>query len=235
MIKSIAEKDSSLILKVYDWDEGSLLRHENTMPFSVNDRIEVLEKTQLNVSPTHGLYTDSKMEIESLMDQAMTLPLYETEDYQGVRDVFAVIHDVAVINRITSIIGDKKIILADGHHRYESSLVYKKKREAENPNHTGKEGYNYHMMWFTNTETDDLRILPTHRIVKNLSDFSEADLLKKLGDYFFIKDIEEPSEINEVIFRKAMGLRSFDKQESTQNPVKTRSHWDHGLEVSTSD
>ncbi|MEP1095515.1 MAG: DUF1015 domain-containing protein [Cyclobacteriaceae bacterium] len=200
-------------LRVYDWEDGALLRHENTMPFSVNDRMDLLSQTELNVSPTHGLYTDGEMRIEKLMDQAMETPLYETEDYQGVRDVFGVIHDAAVIQEIIDIIRDKQIILADGHHRYEGSLLNRKKQESANPNHTGKEGYNYHMMWLTNTEADDLRILPTHRMVKGLSDFSEEQLLEKLSKYFFIKPIPEPESINEIILGKkwAFGLLVNDK------------------------
>ncbi|MEQ9404109.1 MAG: DUF1015 domain-containing protein [Cyclobacteriaceae bacterium] len=195
-------------LRVYDWDEGPLLRHENTMPYSVNDRLELLDKTQLNVSPTHGLYTDPAMAIEEYLDQAMEHPLYETEDYQGVRDVFSVIHDASVIKKIVDIIRDKKIILADGHHRYEGSLFYRKKRMEENPDHTGNEGYNYHMMWFTNTEADDLRILPTHRIVKGLEQFSEKELLSKLDHYFIIKPLAEASDVHEIILGKqwAFGL-----------------------------
>ena len=195
-------------LKVYDWDENVLLRHENTMPFSVQDRIDVLDKTQMNVSPTHGLYTDPSMEIESYLDDAIANPLYETEDYQGVRDVFAVIQDTKIINRIIEIIKEKQIILADGHHRYEGSLLYKKEREQKNPDHSGKEGYNYHMMYFTNTEADDLRILPTHRVIAGLDHFSEAELLKKLDNYFFIKPVDDASNVNEVILGKkwAFGL-----------------------------
>lgn len=200
-------------LRVYKWDEKVLLRHENTMPHSVSDRMEVLDKTQMNVSPTHGLYTDPEKEIEKHLDTAMKSPLYETEDYQGVRDVFAVIHDAKVIQRIIDIIKDKQIILADGHHRYESSLLYQQQREKSNPKHTGQEGYNYHLMYFTNTESDDLRILPTHRLVKGLNNFSKDDLLKKLDQYFFIKTIEEATEVNEVILGKqwAFGLLIGDE------------------------
>ncbi len=200
-------------LKIYDWDENVLLRHENTMPYSVSDRMDLLNKTELNVSPTHGLYTDEEMTIEKFLDQAMETPLYETEDYQGVRDVFAVIHDARVIQQIIEIIKDKKIILADGHHRYEGSLMNMKKMRDSNPNHTGKEGYNYHMMWFTNTEADNLRILPTHRLLKDLPDFSEKELLEKLEEYFIIKHIPEPTTINEVILGKkwAFGLLVNDK------------------------
>lgn len=195
-------------LRVYDWDEKVLLRHENTMPYSVNDRMSILDHTQLNVSPTHGLYTDSTHEIEKYLDDAMLEPLYETEDYQGVRDVFSVIHDVKIIRRIMEIISDKQIILADGHHRYEGSLLYQKERAKNNPNHTGKEGYNYHLMYFTNTESDDLRILPTHRMVSGLASFSKSELLEKLDEYFFIKPIAEALDVNEVILGKkwAFGL-----------------------------
>ena len=200
-------------LRVYDWDEEVLLRHENTMPFSVNDRMTILDNTLLNVSPTHGLYTDTSHEIEKYLDEAMLDPLYETEDYQGVRDVFSVIHDVKIIRRIIEVIKDKQIILADGHHRYEGSLLYQKERARNNPDHTGQEGYNYHLMYFTNTESDDLRILPTHRIVRNLEDFSKADLLGKLDKYFFIKPIAEASDVNEVILGKqwAFGLLIEDE------------------------
>ncbi|WP_424961067.1 DUF1015 domain-containing protein [Ekhidna sp.] len=200
-------------LRVYDWPEKVLLRHENTMPFSVSDRMDILDRTQLNVSPTHGLYTDPTHEIEKYLDEAMMDPLYETEDYQGVRDVFSVIHDVKIIKRIMEIIEDKQIILADGHHRYEGSLLYQKERAKNNPNHTGKEGYNYHLMYFTNTESDDLRILPTHRVVKDLPDFSKEDLFQKLDQYFFIKPIEEAYDVNEVILGKkwAFGLLIGDE------------------------
>lgn len=200
-------------LRIYDWHEEVLLRHENTMPFSVEERMSVLDHTLMNVSPTHGLYTDPSHEIESYLDEAIKHPLYETEDYQGVKDVFAVIHDAKIIRRIIQIISDKKIILADGHHRYESSLMYQKQREKANPNHHGNEGYNFHLMYFTNTESDDLRILPTHRIVKNLPNFNEEELLHRLDKYFFIKPIEEAYDVNDVILGKqwAFGLLLKDK------------------------
>lgn len=195
-------------IRVYDWDEKVILRHENTMPKSVNDRLELLEKTQLNVSPTHGLYTDPDHELERYMDESMLNPLYETEDYQGVRDVLSVIQDANVIRKFIALIKEKQIILADGHHRYEGSLGYMKQKSHNNPNHSGQEGYNYHMMYLTNTESDDLRVLPTHRLVHNIENFSEEWLLDKLSEYFFIKTVENAPDVNEIILGKqwAFGL-----------------------------
>ncbi len=185
-------------IRIHDWDEGVILRHENTIPKAVNDRIELLEKTELNVSPTHGLYTDAAFELERYMDEAITNPLLETEDYQGVRDVIAVIHDATVIQRFLDVLSDKKVILADGHHRYEGSLIHMKQMSL-NPAHTGHEGYNFHMMYLTNTEAGDFRILPTHRLINHIEGFSERNVLAELEKYFQVKEVEDADTLNEVI------------------------------------
>jgi len=189
-------------IRAYDWEEDIILRHENTIPSAVNDRIELLEKTGLNVSPTHGLYTDEKHLLEKYMDEAILNPLYESEDYQGVRDVLAIIQDASVIRMFIQLIETKKIILADGHHRYEGSLAYKKYHRQANPSHTGKEGYNFHLIYLTNTESDDLRILPTHRVIKQLPNFNEEVILKKLEKHFLVKPVEDADTVNEIIVGK---------------------------------
>jgi len=195
-------------IRTYDWDENVILRHENTIPKAVNDRVELLEETKLHASPTHGLYTDDSHTLEKYMDEAIQSPIYETEDYQGVRDVLAFIHDASVIQKFIDVIKNKTIILADGHHRYEGSLVYKNKMKSTNTQHTGNEGYNFHLMYLTNTEADDLRILPTHRLLNDLPDFSEDAILKKLEADFIIKPIEDAYTLNEIIVGKpwAFGL-----------------------------
>jgi len=200
-------------IRTYDWEEKVILRHENTIPKAVNDRVELLEQTELHVSPTHGLYTDASFELEQYMDEAIANPLYETEDYQGVRDVLAVIQDVNAIQKFIDLLQTRSIILADGHHRYEGSLLYKQKRKSQNPNHTGKEGYNFHLMYFTNTEADDLRILPTHRLIHKLAGFDERLVIEKLREDFEIKEIEDPDTLHEIILGKkwAFGILFKDR------------------------
>jgi uncharacterized protein (DUF1015 family) len=195
-------------IRTHHWEDNVILRHENTIPKSVNDRIELLEKTELNVSPTHGLYTDASFELEKYMDEAIRVPLYETEDYQGVRDVLAIIHDALVIQKFIDVLKEKSVVLADGHHRYEGSLVYMDQQKAKNQNHTGKEGYNFHLMYLTNTEAGDLRILPTHRLIHGLANFSETEIIQKLEKDFIIKPIEDADTVNEIIVGKqwAFGL-----------------------------
>lgn len=194
----------------YDWNtpDSKVLRHENTIPKAVNDRMEILAKSEINVSPTHGLYSDPSFELEVYMDESMKNPIYETEDYQGVKDVLSVIQDAEIISRFIKIINEQTIILADGHHRYEGSLMYRKQCEKKNPDHNGKEGYNYHMMFLTNSESDDLRILPTHRLVRRIPNFNEDEFIKKFEEDFIIKPVEEAHTINEIILGKqwAFGL-----------------------------
>ncbi|HPM31109.1 MAG TPA: DUF1015 domain-containing protein, partial [Chryseolinea sp.] len=198
--------------KAHDWADRVILRHENTIPTAVNDRIEILAKTELHTNPTHGLYTDPTFTLERSMDEAIQNPIYETEDYQGVRDVLAVIQDVNVIRQFIKLIENQTIILADGHHRFEGSQVYRKQQQALNPNHTGNEGYNFHLMYLTNTEADDLRILPTHRLIKGIKGFDEETILKKLEEDFIIKPVDCADTLNEIIAGKkwAFGLMFKD-------------------------
>ena len=206
--KEYVRKGFICFIRAYDWEEKMILRHENTIPKSVNDRIDILEKTQMNVSATHGLYTDHDFELEEYMDDAIQMPLSELEDYQGVREVISVIHDAAIIKKFMRKVAGQKIILADGHHRYEGSMLYKQKCIAENPNHTGEEGYNFHMMYMTNSASDDLRILPTHRVIQGFDSIDEEELLAKLEEDFIIKAVENASDIHEIILGKqwAFGL-----------------------------
>lgn len=194
-------------IRAYDWDEGVVLRHENTIAKAVNDRIDILRATQFQTSPTHGLYEDPLHSLDHFMDAAIEDPIYELEDYQGVREVLAVIQDVPTIKKFIKVLADKKIILADGHHRYEGAIAFRKEMKRVNPEHSGSEGYNFHMMYFTNALSNSLRILPTHRLFSNIS-IPEQKILDKLSEFFIVKKLNDVEEISELILQKkwAFGL-----------------------------
>jgi uncharacterized protein (DUF1015 family) len=199
-------------IRAYDWEEGVVLRHENTLPAAVNDRAELLAELQFQTSATHGLYRDEDFELERYMDEAIGAPLCQTEeDYQGARDVLAVIQDAQLIRRFQQVLAGRQVILADGHHRYEGSLAYRQARTlAAGPGGTtGQEPWNYHLMYLTNAASDDLRILPTHRVLRELpSELNEPELLARLAAYFVVQPQAEASDLPEVIAGKrwAFGL-----------------------------
>ncbi|NJN42247.1 MAG: DUF1015 domain-containing protein [Flammeovirgaceae bacterium] len=218
--KEFCRKGFICHIRAYDWNENVILRHENTIPKAVNDRIKLLERTELHASATHGLYTDESHDLEKYLDEAIQNPIYDVEDYQGVRDVSAVIHDAKVIQHFIEILKDKKVILADGHHRYEGSLAYRLQKQKES---TGQEGHNFHLMYLTNTESDDLRILPTHRLISNLPSFDQDTIIKKFEEHFIIKPIPDADTINEIIHGKPWAFGVIFKDRAIKIRLKPES------------
>lgn len=194
-------------IKAYDWDEKRILRHEDTIANAVDDRKELLAHTAIQSSPTHGLYNDPDFLLEKFMDEAVSDPLYDIEDYQGVREVLGVIQDAQIISRFCALIRERTIVLADGHHRLEGAIAYRRQQMAKNPSHTGQEGYNYHMMYLTNAAAKGLKILPTHRLINGITEKEEV-FIQKISEYFFVKEVVDPQEIGELILNKqwAFGL-----------------------------
>jgi uncharacterized protein (DUF1015 family) len=199
-------------IRATDWAEQVVLRHENTLPAAVNDRAELLAELQFQTSATHGLYRDENFELEVLMDAAIQDPLCQTEeDYQGARDVLAVIQDAQLIRRFQRVLAGRQVILADGHHRYEGSLAYRQARElAAGPaGSTGREPWNYHLMYLTNAASDDVRILPTHRLLLELpGGLGDEELLARLAEYFTVRPQVEAQDLPELLAGKrwAFGL-----------------------------
>jgi uncharacterized protein (DUF1015 family) len=199
-------------IRATGWGEGVVLRHENTLPAAVNDRAELLAELQFETSATHGLYRDEDFELEALMDAAILDPLCETEeDYQGARDVLAVIQDAQAIRQFQRVLASRQVILADGHHRYEGALAYRQARElAAGPGgSTGHEPWQYHLMYLTNMASDDVRILPTHRLLLELpGGLTDDELLARLAPYFVVTPQAEAQDLPDLMAGKrwAFGL-----------------------------
>ncbi|SDD52340.1 Uncharacterized conserved protein, DUF1015 family [Algoriphagus faecimaris] len=187
-------------IKAYNWEEGEILRHENTIVSAVTDRVDLLAATKIQASPTHGLYEDEDFQLEQYMDASMASPIYEVEDYQGVREVLSVIHDAKVIRKFLMVIARKQIILADGHHRIEGAIAYRKRMRGQFEDKRWK-AHEYHLMYLTNAASDDLKILPTHRLFYGLQ-LSQAQLFEKLRQWFEIKPFSDPEELGTYTFRR---------------------------------
>jgi len=169
--------------------EGDIILHEDTITHSVANRVKLLSRTQLNVAPTHGLYPDPNHELESLMDWYIEQQaIYHYIDYQGVINKLALISDPAHIARFEAKLAEQPVYLADGHHRLESSKVFRDELAQQ-----GKLGAddmaNYHMMYLTNLYAEGLQILPTHRVYFEEEKIDLAAIRSQLSDYFTIEDV----------------------------------------------
>lgn len=200
--KTICRKGFICHTRIYEWDEKVILRHERTIQHSLNDRWDILEKSGFQSSPTFGLYMHDGDDIVGFLDDAISDPIYDVEDYQGVREIMGMIHDAKIINKIIHYIKDKQIILADGHHRYGSALRHKKAEIKKNEKYTGKEGFNYHLIYLCSAEADGVRTLPTHRIIRKC-DLSQEEILRKANQYFLPREVNDPQEVEDIIQNKA--------------------------------
>lgn len=218
--KTYCRKGFVCMIKASFWEEKVIMRHENTIPKAVNDRIELIRQTELNSSPTHGLYNDNTFELEKYMDKAMEHPIYDTEDHQGVRDVLGIIEGKDVIKKFVKNLEAKQVILADGHHRYESSLAYRKEMMAKNKHHTGNEAYNFHMMYLTNSASDHLKILPTHRLINNIELPPLDEILERTSEFFTIKEVDNVSDLSEIITGKKWAFGLLHKERSVKLRLK---------------
>jgi uncharacterized protein (DUF1015 family) len=158
---------------VVDYSEKIVHRHEQTLSGPKKDRLELLRHTRSHFGQLFMLYPDPACRIDALLDEAAKQP-----PTAEVRDHYEVLHrvwrisDTKRIEEIRALMADKKLLIADGHHRYETALAYSKENTSP--------GAQRVMMTFVNMNSPGLKILATHRIVRNLEGFDPAALRCKL-------------------------------------------------------
>ena len=168
------------ILDLAEYDERIVHRHELTHSGPKLDRLKLTEATQAYFGQLFFLYDDPQRRIDDLLDEAAQgLPLMQAEE-EGVVHKLWRIDDPAKLVRIQELIADKKLLIADGHHRYETALAYARA-------HPEVPGAGRVMMSLVNMSSPGLVILATHRILEGLEDFSPAALLERAGKRFSIE------------------------------------------------
>jgi uncharacterized protein (DUF1015 family) len=169
------------LIEATEYAQKIVLPHENTIPKAVKHRQDLLEATRLHTVPTHLLYTDKNSDLDQYLWEALAYPLYEIHDKNDTLHKIAPIQDRRIIELFASQLADKQAIIADGHHRYESSVAYRQGQVGKTD-----EDFGFHLAWLTNTATNELGILPTHRLAKNLANFNQEEFLIKLAEDFDI-------------------------------------------------
>jgi uncharacterized protein (DUF1015 family) len=159
--------------RIEDYSAGIIYRHEQTLSGPKKDRLELLRHTHAHFGQIFMLYPDRECTVEPLLDQAATVPpLMDFVDDYRVRNRAWAITEAPMIGRIQELMRPMKLLIADGHHRYETALAYRN----ENPNVPAAE---YVMMTFVNMYSKGLKILATHRVLHNLAGFDALTLFQK--------------------------------------------------------
>jgi uncharacterized protein (DUF1015 family) len=176
--------------RIEDYAAKVVFRHEQTLAKPKADRLDLLRATRVHYEQLFLLYEDSG-EIDSLlMPGQRTKPTIDVADEYGVAHRVWQISDPGVIARVQEKICDKKLVIADGHHRYETALNFRDEcRAAARAGFDPQAPYEYVMMTFVNMNDPGLVILPTHRLVHSLGSFSAEGFPNSARTLFAAEEI----------------------------------------------
>ena len=195
--------------RLEDYSASLIFRHEQTLARPKADRLDLLRATRAHFGQIFMLYNDTG-EIDRLLTPD-TAPTTEVTDEYGVLNRIWKVSDPGLIELVQSKMRDKRLIIADGHHRYETALNYRNERRAMSAQPLGapreraggvliraieaEEGpYELAMMTFVNMNSAGLVILPTHRVVHGLPSFSPETFQSAARAYFKVEEVDASAD-----------------------------------------
>jgi uncharacterized protein (DUF1015 family) len=198
------------LARLEDFASGVVKPHEKTLSGPKTDRFNLFKTCGANFSPIFGLYADSCCVLEALTrDLRAEPPTLEVTDDEGVIHRLWRVTDPTIIDKSRGLLDNKSLFIADGHHRYETALNYRNLMREKVGTFTGKELFNYVLMYFANMEDQGMQIFPTHRLVHNLPDFRLQPFLAALNGFFEVEardmkpdDADSRREAREILQRK---------------------------------
>jgi len=184
------------LVKIEELGKGTIYPHECTYSKPKTDRLNLLRSCEANTSPIFSLYKSSEKDVSSLLSRiALAKPYIETHDTGGALHRLWQIDEKKDSEIITKELDSKPIFIADGHHRYETAFEFQKEMKEKRPSSTGNEPFNYVLMFLANIGDEGLTILPTHRLVKEIPDDTNA----RLSEFFEIEPVQTDFEIAKKI------------------------------------
>ena len=197
------------LCRLEEFEKGMILPHERIHQEQKEDRLRVLKACQANISQIFSLYSDRDHTIRSLFERYSTQsPLFHYADEKKIQHTLWSIKDRSLLHQVREKMKEKTLFIADGHHRFEAALAYKREMEKKS-SITGKEPFHYTMMYFCPFEDEGLTILPSHRLIFNLSHFDRINFESTLQKYFQKMDFTFTSQ-NESA-KRAEFLQELEK------------------------
>ena len=174
--------------RVEDYSAKVVYRHEQTLAKPKADRLDLLRATRVHYEQLFLLYEDSG-EIDSLLRTSQPPDIDVTDEY-GVAHRVWQISDPGTIASVKERMGKKKLVIADGHHRYETALNYRNERREAAKKAYPEAAYEFVMMTFVNMNDPGLLVLPAHRVVHSLDAFSVDEFQKSTREFFEVDPVD---------------------------------------------
>ncbi|MHA2069320.1 MAG: DUF1015 family protein, partial [Candidatus Thorarchaeota archaeon] len=175
---------------------SGVLQHEETLPKDIQDRLSLSRACMAQFGQIFVIYPDHEGQVDGVLEKVMDGdPSIDITDSNNVRHRLWIIDNAEDTSLVTKYMEDKYVIIADGHHRYKTALALSKE-------HPDLDAAKYRMLTFVNISNPGLVVLPTHRIVQNLEDFSKDALLDSIGKDFEIVSFGSKDEMFSLMNEK---------------------------------
>ena len=185
------------ILRTEDYSKGNIIPHEETFSKVKADRLNLLRDTEAHLESIFGIYEGLGKDLDRKVDAAARLR-YRYVDPDGVEHRYSQISDPAVIEEVKEKLKTQKMLIADGHHRYETALNYAK----ENP---GDEAKQYVLCTMVSQDDGGLVIRPTHRLI-DAGDIGETTAVKKISKAMRTEEASSVSDLKEKLPQHLFGM-----------------------------
>lgn len=179
-------------VRVEDFSAGNICPHEFTLAKARQDRARLLQACKANFSPVFGLFSDPQGDIDRRLEKLKHESPLAAIKASDIHHRLWRLDDAETIAFIANSFADKKILIADGHHRYETALAY-----HANSGHESADSAHV-MMFLTNLNSQSLSIFPIHRMIKCPSAFNETEFFSKIGPHFDIEALPDAIPANAI-------------------------------------
>jgi len=189
--------------RLEDYSARVVFRHEQTLSGPKADRLELLRHTQTHTGQLFMLYSDPQRRVDEILAEAETsAPQTELRDEYGVTHRLWIISQPQRVAAIQKAMQDQKLVIADGHHRYETALAYRNECRSRAGKADAEAPFERVMMTFINTHSEGLTILPTHRVAAHIHDFSWPAVRRHLEPWFAAEEFPFSSDAQKAEARK---------------------------------
>ncbi len=187
--KTITRRGFLALVRLVPLSAGIVLPHERTLTGPKEDRLKLFRATRTNLSPGFMLYRDPTGAIDGPLHSAQALAEFATQD--GIHHALAKVTAPDAIQAIAEGVAKSTLLIADGHHRYETALRYSEEVSLAHPDAGERAEHRYFMTFLTNGDDPNLVVFPTHRVVHSLPSFSFEDLLARAAEWFTVTTLPQ--------------------------------------------
>ncbi|HVP67431.1 MAG TPA: DUF1015 domain-containing protein [Anaeromyxobacteraceae bacterium] len=179
-------------VRLHDFQDGPVRPHENTLAGPLADRLELLRRVRANLSPVFGIFDDPRGEVAQALAPAFApAPVTQGTTDDGTRQRLWRLEDPAAVAVLQRLLADRRVTIADGHHRYAAALRFRDEVDRAEPGLPPGAGHRYVLMYLLAASDPGLVIYPTHRLLRNLPGLRAEALVAGLARWFQVDDIEE--------------------------------------------